>query len=323
LPLVALLVVVTLAFAQTPPAPPPAPLPAPDLPPAPPAPPTSPVAGIRNKVSAGDLRSAESILEVYVARNGEDGNALVGLSWLARGALLLGEPARADRYAADVRARCADSIAHGAGPARNHDVEIALGAALEVEAQRLAATRGAAAAAAHLRAELSRLPGPVALRSRLQKRLNMLSLPGQPAPEIAVEDFVGAPPPALASLRGSPVLLFLWAEGCGDCKAQAAALARVASRHAAQGLRVLTITRYYDGADVRAAEKARVDSVWKAVYAGVGEVPIVISTAAMERYGCSSTPTFVFVDRRGIVRGYTPTRLTEAELERAVAPILR
>jgi hypothetical protein len=50
---------------------------------------------------------------------------------------------------------------------------------------------------------------------------------------------------------------------------------------------------------------------------------MVLSTASMERYGGSSTPTFVFVDRAGIVRGYTPTRLTEAELDRAVAAILR
>jgi hypothetical protein len=31
----------------------------------------------------------------------------------------------------------------------------------------------------------------------------------------------------------------------------------------------------------------------------------------------------VFIDRAGIVRGYTPTRLTEAELDKALAGILR
>ena len=43
----------------------------------------------------------------------------------------------------------------------------------------------------------------------------------------------------------------------------------------------------------------------------------------MERYGGSSTPTYVFVDRAGIVRGYTPTRLTETEFDRWLAPILK
>ena len=73
----------------------------------------------------------------------------------------------------------------------------------------------------------------------------------------------------------------------------------------------------------RPAEKARVDSVWKADYKDVGEVPILFSTTSMVRYGGSSTPTFVFVDRAGTVRGYTPTRLTEAEFDRALEPILR
>jgi len=48
-----------------------------------------------------------------------------------------------------------------------------------------------------------------------------------------------------------------------------------------------------------------------------------LSTASMERYGGSSTPTFVFIDRAGVVREYTPTRLTEAEFDRALATIAR
>src|SRR5688572_24165809 len=54
-------------------------------PPAPPAP--SPVSSIRNKLSAADLLSAESILDVHREQHGEDGPWLAGLGWLARGAL--------------------------------------------------------------------------------------------------------------------------------------------------------------------------------------------------------------------------------------------
>lgn len=64
------------------------------------------------------------------------------------------------------------------------------------------------------------------------------------------------------------------------------------------------------------------DSVWTAVYSGVGAIPRVISTASMVAYGVSSTPTFAFIDRKGIVRRYTPTRLTEAELDRSIGEIL-
>jgi len=341
--LAALLITASVAFAQSgapPAAPPAAPAPPTSLapppsaagsapsapaapavaptPPAAPAPPPSPVTGIRNKISAGDLLSAESILEVHRAKNGEDGPWLTGLSWLARGALLVGDTEKAGRYASQVRASCADRMARGAELETDHDLEIAYGAAIEVEAQRIERTKGVPRAAEYLRGELAQVRGPVPLIARLNKRLNMLALTGQPAPELVIEDFVGSPPPTLASLRGKPLLLFIWYEGCGDCKAQAAALAHAKSRSDARGLQMVALTRYYEDGPDRTREKAQVDSVWKTVYADLGTVPIVISTASMERYGGSSTPTFVFVDRAGIVRRYTPTRLTEAELDRTL-----
>ena len=301
--------------AQVPAAPPPAA--------AAPAPPPSPVSGIRNKISAGDLLSAESILEVHREKNGEDGPWLQGVAWLARGALLLGDLDKAERYAKQVRDECAKRLARGDTLERDHDLETALGAAIETDAQRLQRTKGKQAATELVRAEIARYGGPTAFVSRLHKRLDMLTLEGTPAPEWVTEDFVGERPPTLASLRGKPVVLFLWAEGCGDCKAQAASLARVLERWKGSDVRCVAITRYYDDPPARAREKARVDSVWNAVYAGVGPIPRVISTESMVTYGVSSTPTFVFVDRRGIVRRYTPTRLTEAELERAIDAISR
>ncbi|MBI5837703.1 MAG: TlpA family protein disulfide reductase [Candidatus Eisenbacteria bacterium] len=285
---------------------------------APAPPPPSPVSGIRSKISAGDLLSAESILEVHRAKYGEDGPWLVGLSWLARGAQLLGEPLKTKRYISETRARCAERMARGAELAKDHDLEIALGAAIEVEAQSLQREAGAAQAARFVRGELDKVKGPVALRSRLNKRINMLTLAGSPAPELEIEDHPGERPPTLAGLRGQPVLLFLFAEGCGDCRAQAATLARSVSRYADRGLRVVALTRHYEETAQRDAETARVDSVWKTVYKDLGPVPVVISTASMERYGGSSTPTFVFVDREGVVRWYTPTRLDEVELDRAL-----
>ncbi len=289
--------------------------------PAAPAPP-SPITGIRNKLSAGDLLSAESILEVHKAKNGDDSTWLLGLSWLARGAILLDDTAKARRYASEVLRICGERVAHGADLATNHDLEIPFGAAVETETQRLERTRGVSRAAEYLQGELQRVHAPVPLVARLNKRLNMLTLQGKPAPEFAVEDFVGTAPPTLASLRGKPILIFLWYEGCGDCKAQAAVLARIKSRHQAEGLQVVTLTRYYEDEPGRAREKSMIDSVWKAVYSDVGTVPIVISTASAELYGGSSTPTIIFIDRSGVVRRYTPTRLTEEEMEKSIKDIL-
>jgi cytochrome c biogenesis protein CcmG/thiol:disulfide interchange protein DsbE len=279
---------------------------------------------MRNKIAAGDLLSAESILEVHRAEHGENPAYLSGLSWLARGALLLGDLEKAKRYAADVRARSADALARGATLEKDHVLEIALGAAIEVEAQLIDRRSGPRKAAEYLRGELAAIRGPVALRSRLNKRLNMLTLTGSAAPELAIEDFIGDQPPTLASLKGRPVVLFLWAEWCADCKAQQAVLARVRKRPSSAGVQFVALTRYYDDEEEkRPAEKERVESVWKTTYADLGPMPIVLSTASMERYGGSSTPTFVLIDSTGIVREYTPTRLTEAELDRALAKIVR
>lgn len=174
------------AAAQVPPA-----QAAPAAAPAVPAPP-SPVSGIRNKISAGDLLSAESILEVHHAKYGEDGPWLAGYSWLARGALLLGDTAKAERYSAGVRANCAGRIAKGADIAKDHDLQIAFGASVEVEAQLLERSKGASRAAEYVRGELASLKGPVPLVSRLTKRLNMLALAGEAAPELAADARVAA-----------------------------------------------------------------------------------------------------------------------------------
>ena len=61
--------------------------------PAPPA--MDDLRGIRMKISAGDLPSAESILEVHRAEKGEDLEYVRGIAWLARGAALTGDWAAA------------------------------------------------------------------------------------------------------------------------------------------------------------------------------------------------------------------------------------
>src|SRR5262245_23695655 len=155
--ILACVLVATIAFAQSPsPTTPPATpaVPATPATPAVPATPPSPVSGIRNKISAGDLLSAESILEVHREKHGENGPWLVGLSWLARGALLLGETDKARSYAADVRARCDRKRTPVDSLERDRDLETALGAALEVEAQLIQRARGDGPAADYLRSEI-------------------------------------------------------------------------------------------------------------------------------------------------------------------------
>jgi len=272
-------------------------------------------APIRNKLSAGDLPSAESILEVHEREKGRDAHYLDGLVWVTRGAVLLGAWERAADLQSQLRALLDEKLRAGLDPAKDNALLAALGAQIEVQAQVLAHAKGRKPALAYLDAELARFSQPIGLRSRIYKRRNQLALVGTPAPPIVVEESLTPNPPALASLRGKPVLIFGWAQWCGDCRAQVAALGRIKAKYAGK-INIITLTRYYE--TDKTAEKATIIKVWAESYQPLQGVPLLISAAAMERYGVSSTPTFILLDKNGKVTQYLPYRLTEAALENLV-----
>jgi len=272
---------------------------------------------VRLKLSAGDLASAVSAVEDYKEKHGIDAEYLDAVGWLARGAEMLKQPDAAAAYVAELRREIREE---------KPDLLIPLGAAIEVEGKLRAAREGRGSALRFLEEEFARAKD-VALRSRIRKNVNLLSLEGQPAPELNRANFVGPEPPSLAALKGKPALLFLWAHWCGDCKAQAGVLGRVTRKYRAQGLVVIAPTRYYGtGAENKPAtpaeEKAHMAKVWTESYAGLEDVPIPIDTDTMARYGVSATPTYALVDRKGVVRFYSPTRLSEAELSRRIEAVL-
>jgi thiol-disulfide isomerase/thioredoxin len=277
---------------------------------------------IRFKISAGDLLSAESILEYHRAEKGEDGDYLLGLAWIARGAALTGDWKAASSYAASAREIAESKLKTPADYDSNREAVYALGTAIEVRAQALVAAGKKAEAIRYLE-ESSRAQekAPYNLRARIWKRRNMIELEGKPAPAIRAEDHVGAEVPSLESLRGKPVVLFFWWEACGDCKMQAAALRRTVEKYAPKGVAFVAPTRFYS-AD-RSEEKQKIEKSWKEVYTLPDSVSAPISDDAMLRYGVSATPTFVFVDRKGIVVRYSPTRMTESRLSSAIDELMR
>jgi cytochrome c biogenesis protein CcmG/thiol:disulfide interchange protein DsbE len=309
-----LAVVLTLGLA---PAPTPSPTPAPAPPPT-----MVDLRFIRMKISAGDLLSAESILEVHKAEKGEDEEYLLGLAWVARGAALTGDWPAASRYARAARDLAVSKLGTPPDWENAGGAQYALGTAIEVEAQALVAAGRKAEALRFLdESARAQAKAPYNLRARIQKRRNQIELVGQPAPDFRAEYLAAGEFHGLAALRGKPVVLFFWWESCGDCKAQAAALRRAVEKYAPRGVAFVAPTRFYD--ENRAEEKGKIEKAWKELYELPASVSVPISDEAMVRYGVSATPTFVFVDRKGAVAGYLPVRLTDERLAEAIEPLLR
>ena len=292
--------------------------------PAPTPPPRDDLRFIRMKISAGDLASAESILEVHRAEKGEDGEYLLGLAWLARGALLVGDWPAASRYAKATRAMALSRLGTPAVWENNSEAQYALGTSIEVEAQVLVHEGKKLDALALLDSNSTKLEtAPYNLRARIWKRRNQIELVGRKAPSIRPEEVVGPAYGGLDALRGKPVVVYLWWEACGDCRMQSAALRRTVEKYAPRGVAFVAPTRYYREGAERSAEKEKIEKSWKETYGLEDTVAVPISDEAMLRYGVSATPTFVFIDRGGVVRQYLPYRMTEERMAAEIEELLK
>jgi|SRR5579872_1649182 len=280
---------------------------------------------VRLAIAQNNFTLGEDLIQRYKAARGATPEMIEAVSWLARGALELQRLDRAEAYAAKARELSLAQLSHRKLDAEPH-LPLALGASIEVQAQIMARRGDRSEAIAFLQRELQAY-STTSLRARIQKNIHLLSLEGKPAPALDVSHWLGPKPASLDRLRGKPVVLFFWAHWCSDCKRVAPDLARLASAFAPRGLQVIGPTQHYGyvagGADAPPRqETAYIESIRRQFYADLAAMPVPVSEENFRNYGASSTPTLVFVDRQGIVRGYHPGAMSYAELAAALKAIL-
>lgn len=289
------------------------------------APPPTIVQKVRDAIGQNDFVKAEKLVLDDMAANGKTPIAIEAFSWLGRGAVAAKNYDAAMTYAARTYEIVEEQLKR-----RKLDDEarlpIALGAAIEVTALATAGKGDRSDAVLYLRRELDTYKG-TSIVERLNKNVNLLSLEGTPALPFDSPKWIGAAPPSLAALRGKPVIVYLWAHWCPDCKAQGPVLEALLEKYKSTGLTLVAPTKFYGyvakrepaGPDV---ELPYLTGIRDTVYPWMKTVPVPISEQIFAQYGVSTTPTLVLIDRAGNVSRYNPGQLTTAQLEPLIQKIV-
>ena len=276
---------------------------------------------VRGAIAKNDFARGESLIAAYRAEHGVTPEMVEALSWLGRGALAAKQFDKAETYARQTQSLVLEQLRQRPLDAEPH-LPLALGAAIEVQAQVLNERGERNEAVALLRKELAAYRS-TSIHTRIQKNINLIALEGKPAPDLDEREFLGSKPAALAALKGKPVILFFWAHWCGDCKQQGPVLAQLEKEYASKGLIVVAPTQRYGyvarGQEAGPAEELKyIDDIRHKFYPDLLDAATPVSEANFKNYGASTTPTLVLIDRQGIVRLYHPGQMTLDQLRAAL-----
>ena len=279
------------------------------------------VTDVRIALSQGNTARAESQVNSYRAQRGLDPEVTEATSWLGRAAFEANHLDAAEKYAKETRSMIAAQLKSRTLDAEPH-LPLALGAAIELQAQVLAARGQRTQAVTLLRTALQTYR-TTSIRPRIQKNLNLLTLVGRLAPPLSDVQHLGPEPKPIAASKGSPILLFFWAHWCSDCKAEGPIITRLRSEFAAQGMQVIAPTQYYgyaaQGQDATPeTELGWIEKVWQHFYPGLVDLPVPVSKKNFDVYGASTTPTLVLIDRKGLISMYHPGVMPYDELRAAI-----
>ena len=289
------------------------------------APPKTIVQLVRDALNAKDFEKAELLAIDNMATTKNSPISIEAFSWLGRDLVARKRYEEAMTYASRTYGFVEEAL-----KSRKLDDEprlpIALGAAIEVQALALAGQGRRSEALMHLQRESEQFKG-TSIIMRLNKNANVIGLEGQPAFPLTSKEVLGPKTPSLAELKGKPVVIFAWAHWCGDCKTQGPLLDQVVNKYKSSGITVIAPTQRFGYAEKRrpvgpAEELKYIESIRDQFYPWMKTVSAPVSDEVYLRYGVSTTPTYVMIDRDGKVSSYLPGQPTIEQIDAMVQKIV-
>lgn len=284
------------------------------------------VTDVRAAAAQNQFAVAERMLRDYRSSNGTTPDAILALSWLGRNAQQRQQWEKAFEYAQQTRELVDAELKRRASIDAVPQLATALGASIEVQSHAMAGQGSLSEAVVFLNRELKTWQA-TSLRARIQKNLHLLSLEGKLAPALETSVFIGARPLPLSAQRGKVVILYFWAHWCSDCKAQAPILAQLKQNYGSKGLVLVGPTRRYGyvqaGTDATPAQEMEYIKAVRTLAYGFLDMAVPVSEENFLKYGSSSSPTIVVIDKQGMVRLYHPGLASYDKLAPVIEGLLR
>lgn len=126
-----------------------------------------------------------------------------------------------------------------------------------------------------------------------------------PAPEMAVQEWIGQDATTLESLRGKVVLLDFWATWCGPCISTFPRLREWHKKYSRDGFNIVGMTQFYGSADGKELSELQ-EIEYLRDFREKYKLPYVFAVSKRgedtAKYDVSAYPTTILLDRKGIVR---------------------